>query len=185
MNTIHVPTSFDSERGPVATYARMIVLSVVLCVAVFAVFFELGRSERPANAPREQLASNISTASAGPAIPVRLASSPPLATIVTAAPARVAHTQFAKTATPGASQAALQAAAPSSPTVAVAAPEVAVPAPTTPSPAPVSAPPVSRAPVSPQPAPAPTSPAPAPRTPSSSGGGKSESGGSTSFDSSG
>lgn len=177
MNTVRVPTSFDTERGPVATYARMIALTVVLCVAAFAGFFALGRSERPASTPREQLTPSISTASAGPAIPVRLASSPPVAAIVTAAPARAAHAQFAKTAptTPGASQPALPSAAPSTPTVAVAIPVVPVSAPATPSP--VSAPPVSRAPVSPQPA-----PAHAPRAPSAT---KSESGGSTSFDSSG
>jgi hypothetical protein len=180
MNTVRVPTSFDAERGPVATYARMIVLTVVLCVAVFAGAFELGRSGRPASTPGEQLASSVSTASAGPAIPVRLANSPPLAATVTAALARPAHAQLAKTAptTPGTSQAAPVSAAPSTPTVAVATPEVPVSAPATPSPAPVSAPPVSRAPAQ-------TSPAPAQRSPSSSGAGKSESGGSTSFDSSG
>jgi hypothetical protein len=88
MNTVRVPTSFDTERGPVSTYARMIALTGALCVAAFAGFFELGRSERPASTPREQIASSIPTASAGPAIPIGLASSPPVATIVTAAPAR-------------------------------------------------------------------------------------------------
>ncbi|HTC71754.1 MAG TPA: hypothetical protein VK655_02625 [Solirubrobacteraceae bacterium] len=178
MNTVRVPTSFDVERGPVATYARMILLAVVLCVAVFAGSFALGRSQRPASTPREQLASSVSTASAGPAIPVRLASSPPVATSVTAAPARPARAQFAKTVpAPDASQAAL-ASAPSTPTVEVATPAVPVSAPAKPTPAPVSAPPVSRAPAQ-------TSPAPSQRAPSSSGAGKSESGGSTSFDSSG
>ena len=175
MSTVRVPTSFDAERGPVATYARMIVLTVVLCVAAFAGSFELGRSERPASTPREQLASSVSTASAGPAIPVRLASSPPVATTVTPAPARRARARTVPA--PDASQAA-PASAPSTPTVEVATPAVPVSAPATPTPAPVSAPPVSRAPAQ-------TSPAPTQRAPSSSGAGKSESGGSTSFDSSG
>ena len=72
MNTVHIPTSYGAERGPVNTYARMILLAMLLCVAVFACFFAIGRSERPASAAREQLPSSVSTAWAGPAIPVRL-----------------------------------------------------------------------------------------------------------------
>ena len=98
MNTVRVPTSFDAERGPVVTYARMIALAMLLSVAVFAGFFALGRSERPASTPHEQIASSISTTSAGPAIPVRLASSPPVAAPVTAAVLPSAKAQSAKTA---------------------------------------------------------------------------------------
>ena len=124
MNTVRVPTSFDAERGPVATYTRMIALAMLLSVAVFAGFFALGRSERPASTPREQLASSISTTSAGPAIPVQLASSPPIASPLTAAVVAPTHAQSAQTApaTSSLSQAALASAQPSSTSVAVATP---------------------------------------------------------------
>ncbi len=175
MNTVHISPTLDAERGPIATYARMIVLTTVLCVAVFAGFFAIGRSERPANAPREQLPSPVSTASAGLAIPARLASSPSIAVAVTAhsaQPERSTSGSAAKTSP--ALQPALPSAAPSTPEAAVTTP--AAPAPSTPPPTPVSS-----APASPQQTPAPTPPAPH----TQSGSGKSESGGSTSFDSSG
>jgi hypothetical protein len=182
MNTVRVPTSFDAEPGPVATYVRMIVAATLLSVAVFAGFYVLGRSERPAGTPREQLASSVSTASAGPAIPIRLASSPPVAATETAAFSRPAHarTTIAPT-TSVVAQPSLASAAPSTTSAAAATPSAPVPAPVTPSPAPVVA-----APVTTRPAPAQTPPAPAPRISGGSGGGaKSQSGGSTSFDSSG
>ena len=52
--------------------ARTIAVRALLCAAVFAGSFAIGRAQRPSVAAHEQLAPSLPAAAAGPAIPVRL-----------------------------------------------------------------------------------------------------------------
>jgi hypothetical protein len=181
MNTIHVARPLDVNEGRAALYARTIGLTAMLCAAVFACCFLIGRAERPAGAPREQLSATSTASAAGPAIPIRLASAPPIyveAPPVVASPAAKASTPAAsKPAT--ASQPALVSAAPTAPAPAATTPAVSAPATSAPTTPAAHVTPVSPRQQTPTVAPSST---PARGT---SGGAKGEAGGSTSFDSSG
>jgi len=175
MNTIHVARPLDVNEDRAALYARTIGLTALLCAAVFACCFLIGRAERPAGAPREQLSASPTASASGPAIPIRLASAPPIhveAPPVVASPA------------PSASAPAASKPAPAAQPALVSAPTAPAPAATTPATSAPTTPAAHVTPVSPRqqtPTVAPSS-TPARGT---SGGAKGEAGGSTSFDSSG
>jgi hypothetical protein len=180
MNTIHVSRPLDVDEGRAAAYARTIGLTLLLCAAVFAGCFLLGRSERPAAIPREQLSVGPAAAASGSAIPTRLASAPPIeaeAPAVVAAPARSSSPASAGSTPASAAQPALVSAVPSTPAPAASTPAPATSTPTTPT--------VRVTPVSPQQHAGGTAPTPARGTSGGTGGAKTETSGSTSFDSSG
>ncbi|HEV3034925.1 MAG TPA: hypothetical protein VGX72_09055 [Solirubrobacteraceae bacterium] len=171
MNTIHVARPLNVNEGRAALYARTIGLTALLCAAVFACCFLIGRAERPTGARGEQLSASPIASNSGPAIPIRLANAPRIhveAPPVVASPAAKSSAPAASK-TPPASQPALVSAVP-----AASAPVAATP----------TAPVAHVTPVSPRrqtPSVAPSS------RPSrgTSGGAKGGPSGSTSFDSSG
>jgi hypothetical protein len=60
-------------------FVRMIAVSGLLCAAVFAAGFALGRTERPGVASAEPSAVSLPATAAGPAIPLALGSAPAIA----------------------------------------------------------------------------------------------------------
>jgi hypothetical protein len=60
-------------------FVRMIVVSGLLCAAVFAAGFALGRTERPGVAGAESAVVSLPGTAAGPAIPLALGSAPTIA----------------------------------------------------------------------------------------------------------
>jgi hypothetical protein len=76
---------------------RTLLLTALLCVAVFACFYALGRHERPSAAPAEQV-PGLSAAATGASIPGALTASPSLAI---EAPVVVARTPPAGRSTGG------------------------------------------------------------------------------------
>jgi hypothetical protein len=181
MNTIHVSRPLEVGESRAAAYARTIGLTALLCAAVFACCFLIGRAERPAGARREQLLASPTAAVSGLAIPIRLAGAPRIqveAPVVVASTAPTPSTPAASKTAP-ASQPALVSAAPTAPAPAATTPATPAPATSTP-----TTPAARVTPVSPQqqtPTGAPSS-TPARGT---AGGATGEASGSTSFDSSG
>ncbi len=181
MNTV-VSRPVEAPEPRAAVLLRAFVITTVLCAAVFACAFAIGRLARPASEAREQLSSTLSVASTGAAVPVRLSSVPSIATerlAVKASPAgSPSRALAAQTPAPTAPapQPSLVSTAPSAPAAAAPAPapsQAVTPA--------ASVPAVSNAPSSTH-SQAPTN---APSPPTGSGGASDEAGGSTSFDSSG
>jgi hypothetical protein len=180
MNTLRVSGPLEVGRGPFSMLLRTVAVSSLLCAAVFAGSFALGRAQRPRAASSEQLPPSLPASAAGPAIPVKLGSAPafavqapaPTNTQADAAAARAGNT---RTVTPASTRALEQPVAPPStqsvPSTPVA-PVATVPATSTPT---------TRA------APRQSSGGTSPSAPSGSHGSraKTETGGSTSFDSSG
>jgi len=78
MNTLRVSGPLDVGRGPMGMLVRTIALSTLLCAAVFAGAFALGRSQRSPVATGERIAPSLPASAAGPAIPLRLSSVPTL-----------------------------------------------------------------------------------------------------------
>lgn len=79
MNTFRMPTApIDAGSGVAGSYLRTAVVSLLAGAAVFACCFAIGRAERPAAAPAEQLPPSLPAASAGTAIPVVLSSASPI-----------------------------------------------------------------------------------------------------------
>jgi hypothetical protein len=60
-------------------FVRMIAVSGLLCAAMFAASFALGRTERPGVASAESSAVSLPATAAGPAIPLALSSAPAIA----------------------------------------------------------------------------------------------------------
>jgi hypothetical protein len=60
-------------------FVRMIAVSGLLCAAMFAASFALGRTERPGVASAESSAVSLPATAAGPAIPIALSSAPAIA----------------------------------------------------------------------------------------------------------
>jgi len=60
-------------------FVRMIAVSGLLCAAMFAASFALGRTERPGVATGESPAVSLPATAAGPAIPIALSSAPTIA----------------------------------------------------------------------------------------------------------
>lgn len=176
MNTIHVLPPLDVDESRASMYLRTLAVTTLLCAAVFAACFLIGRAERRAGAPNAQLSSSSAAAVVGAAIPVRLATAPPIeveAPVV--APVRNrSHAPVARSTAPAP---VLVSAAPSAPVAATPTPSAPEPQARTPATAVVPATPQ-------QPAPA-SRPTPAPASGASGGGASSETSGSTSFDSSG
>ena len=94
MNTLRVSGPLDVGRRPVGMIVGMVAVTIVLCGAVFAGSYAIGRAQRPRAASNEQLATNLPAGAAGPAIPVRLSSAPAIAgeaSTVARTPAQVTH----------------------------------------------------------------------------------------------
>jgi hypothetical protein len=60
-------------------FLRMFAVSGLLCAAMFAASFALGRTERPGAASAESSAVSLPATAAGPAIPLALSSAPAIA----------------------------------------------------------------------------------------------------------
>jgi hypothetical protein len=133
---------------------RELLTAVILCAAIFGAAFALGRDAATPSAPAEGSQWTVPVVSAGPAIPARLATAPPVQVHV---PIPVRHRASAPARTG-------------------AAPAATAPAATAPAAAPLVVPAAPAAPVAPEPTAAPTPAAPpAPQPPAQparpSGGG--------------
>jgi hypothetical protein len=181
MNTVHA-TRPTMDMRSAAARVRLVTLLVtpLLCVAVFVCAFALGRTQRPAGAAQAQALPGLPVAAAGVSIPVSLGSAapvdaqapPPAPAPVTARHAATDHKTGAPAHASEPSSTSVTPAVPATPTVSATTPVV---------------PPKPAAP-----APAPAIPTGGTSTPggsgSSSGSGaspKPQSGGSTSFENSG
>jgi hypothetical protein len=79
MNTIRVTRPpVEMPRRRVDLHLRTLLLAALLCVAVFACCFAIGRAERPKLGGAEQLAPSVPAASAGASIPLALSGAPPI-----------------------------------------------------------------------------------------------------------
>jgi hypothetical protein len=79
MNTIRVTRPpVEMPRRRIDLHLRTLLLAVLLCVAVFACCFAIGRAERPKLAAGEGLPPSVPAASAGVSIPLALSGAPPI-----------------------------------------------------------------------------------------------------------
>jgi len=77
MSTVRIARQWiHTGRGPVGIDRRGLVIATLLCAALFACSFAIGRAASPGNGPREEAPSSLPVAFTGTAIPVSLSSAP-------------------------------------------------------------------------------------------------------------